>query len=475
MKVVFLILCLSVLCFSQKSPKSKEPKRPPEIENLVNESFFLPEEFGSNLLNKIAESNLIKDIKWKKEILEKSLTLSNNAQQPVKKKLAIFGISTDNREVFISNANELNLDKMSLQLSIVRQFLKIDKFRARQIFEFIENDNSLLKTSCENALFADVSDYYDTVAEIANSFDNKEKQANIHYNFVNQFVTQSTSNIQIVPIIKMIKSLKFTNQEKINLTISFLNSLKTIDFESRSFDVMLNKQRAVENFNELKVLLPQESQDFLTISLRNLLISNLKNQPCKDYSLSRKEVSRYIEFFNKTFISNSPISMEELDVNDFNESLVVGLNDTLLSQNANELRNRYKGLRFIENGEDYREISETEKAEITWQNKVADFLSELEKWNGNQENSELDFFIQKCIFYKTLVQILPKNSSLEQKILQSYVTFIGKSNLYKTEKTQWFYWASDFFKQKNDTKIDFDSNATFRVYRKFYAYTKSSS
>jgi hypothetical protein len=218
-----LLLFLLSVGIAQKPAKSNALpfKRSPEIETLVNEAFFLPNEFGSNLLIKIEQSNLIKEEKWKKELLEKALNLSENAQTAIKKRLAIKGISYDNREVFLSKAYNQKLDKMSLQLSIVREMLKIDKPRAKQIFNQISFDKNFLTSSCADALIPDVSDYYKTLADIANTtFSIKEKKANAHYNFVENQLTTISANIQVSPIARMISALNFTPQEKENLIIT---------------------------------------------------------------------------------------------------------------------------------------------------------------------------------------------------------------------------------------------------------------
>jgi hypothetical protein len=479
----FLLLFLLSFGIAQKPAKSNVLpfKRPPEIETLVNEAFFLPDEFGSNLLIKIEQSSLIKDDNWKKEILEKALSLSENAQNPIKKRLAIKGISTENREVFLSIALNQKLDKMSLQLSIVREMLKTDKPRARQIFNQISFDKNLLTSSCADALIPDVSDYYKTLADIANTtFSAKEKKANTHYNFVENQLTTISANIQVSPIAKMISALNFTSQEKENLTIAFLDSLKTISVDNRSFFVMFADDKVIKDFENLnKPVISTQTQTFLSVAFRGLIVKNLQASKCADYTLKSKEVIYFVKYFNANFTSNSPILLDEINQDKIENNLT--LNDSTVSQNSTELRDKYGELRFVKIGDsgededDYRETNDAEKNEITWQNKVAEFLIELETWNGNRESSETDFLNKKCEFYRALLDIMPEKGNLKPKITQSYLNFLSKSNTYKTEKICWFYWASDFLQNNNYGSLENSGNETLRVYNKFDLMKASKS
>jgi hypothetical protein len=202
-----------------------------------------------------------------------------------------------------------------------------------------------------------------------------------------------------------------------------------------------------------------------------LIVKNLQASKCSDYTLQSKEVIYFVKYFNANFTSNSPILLDEINQDKTESNL--NLNDSTVSQNSSDLRKQYKDLRFVEIGnageddEDYRETNDAEKNEITWQNKVAEFLVELEGWNGNEESYETDFLIIKCGLYHALLDIVPEKSNLKPKITQSYLNFLSKSNAYKTEKISWFYWASDFLQNNIYGSLENSGNETLRVYNKF--------
>jgi hypothetical protein len=469
-----ILICLSCpfVNAQQNSKSISVPvKRSPEIESLINEAFFLPNEFGANLIVKIEQSKLIKEGKWKKELLEKALNLSENVQNPVRKRLAVKGISVDNREVYVSKAYNQKLDKLSLQLSVVKEMLRIDKVRARQIFNEITLDKNLILSSCADALTIDLSDYYKTLTDIANTaFTDKEKKANMPVNFVENQLQTIYVNSQVGPIAKILPILKFTPQEKENLIIVFLNSLKTIQTDNRSFFVLITDDKVIDDFMALyKLTDSKQTQTLISVGFRGLIIKNLQAEKCSDYALQSNEIRFFVNFFNANFTSNSPIVLEEIaqDENISDQSLF--LHNSVISQSYSELVNKYKDIRFVEDGDDnYRETNDLERNDIIWQNNASEFLTELEVWSGNDKDSDLDFLNEKSVLYKSLLNIVPDNCSLKSKVIQSYLSFLSKSNAYKTEKIGWFYWASDFIMNYPSGSFENSGNETLRVYRKFY-------
>ncbi len=473
-----------LVLIAQKQAKPVLPKRSIEIESLVNDAYLIPNEFGADLLIKLNQSNLIKEVKWKKEILEKAYILSQEVQNPIKKRLAIYGTSADSREAFLANSYDLDLDKISLQLRIIREVMKLDTKRARQMFGEISVDRKLLSANCEEYLIADVLDYYKVLGQVFSTFTPKERKANMHINFIIPFIEQISSNVQAGNVAEMILALQITPQEKENLIIAYFNSLKHIDVDNRSFLAMLSKDNLISNFIKLKeTLSSKQTQVFLSIAFRDLIVRNLQTRRCLEtaFLLPEKEITRHIEFFNKTLVSASPILTDEIKRGETDKSET--LDDTLISRKAIELTNKYREIRFVatekqesseENDEDFRSVNEDEKAEISWQNKVSEFLSELESWNVDEESSEINFLNKKCVLYKALIQVVPiENQILSSKISRSYISFLEKSNTYKTEKAGWFFWFTNMFnsnifnKNEKVSLLNNSSNETFRVYARF--------
>lgn len=123
----------------QKKPTAEDkqpPKRPDELVYFVNNARFAQPEFAADLLIRLAQSDKITDAAWKSELLEEAFRLAPDAQQPFKRKYESWN-PIDTRAEFLGYAFELELDTLSLQCRAVKAMLKIDKAKARSLFNEI--------------------------------------------------------------------------------------------------------------------------------------------------------------------------------------------------------------------------------------------------------------------------------------------------------------------------------------------------
>jgi hypothetical protein len=58
-------------------------------------------------------------------------------------------------------------------------------------------------------------------------------------------------------------------------------------------------------------------------------------------------------------------------------------------------------------------------------------------WSADQENSEADYYHEKCTALTALIELVPPGS-LTDKLLADYVDFVGNSNMYLQSPAEWF-------------------------------------
>ncbi len=82
-------------------------------------------------------------------------------------------------------------------------------------------------------------------------------------------------------------------------------------------------------------------------------------------------------------------------------------------------------------------LSDADRSTPQWQQQVADYLNQLAGWTPDQENSEADYYHEKCAALTALIELVPPGP-LNDKVLADYVDFIGNSNLYQQSPAEWF-------------------------------------
>src|ERR1039457_5695543 len=71
---------------------------------------------------------------------------------------------------------------------------------------------------------------------------------------------------------------------------------------------------------------------------------------------------------------------------------------------AKTLLANYKGLRF---GSGLQPLKAAERDAPEWRARYTQFVADLRSWAPNQEPSEADYFHQKCVLLRGLIDIAP--------------------------------------------------------------------
>ena len=426
--------------------KSMSADRPPEITSVVDAALTAPPEFGSDVLIRLAQSNRIKDSRWKRELLEEAFNLAAKSEQ--KTKQTYFGTVADTREGYLGLALAENIDALSLQVKVVAAMLDIDKTRARELFlQIPEPDRPTL--TCDAALVPDVTQFYLVLKRIVNeAFTANETANGGALWFLQKYVQGIRSPVQVGPLAQTIAGLNLPAAQMTVLIQSFSDSLKRVSGDFRTFISATSRDRVAQSFGNLsqvcdKLGIPKQ---YLAQSLRAFIVSNFAAVQCTDERVQpTKGVPGFVAVINRDLLRAAPISTEDI--------LGSGVGpDTQThpfweSSKSKNILNKLRKLRF---GADGQPRTDAEKATDDWHQSLTQFLNELDEWTASDEPSEVDYFHEKAIMYRVLSDIIP-NGLMRDNIWRENATFLANGYL-PNNRIEWFMHAKHFLDRINSLK-----------------------
>ena len=175
MKLFFsiMIACSVALAVSaQKTVKEPSPtptpERPREIVALLNDARLAAPELAVDTVLRVLESKKIKDVQWRRELLEEAMRMADDVKYPIRRERAYYGTGiVDTVSGYMTYAYNEKLDTLSLKARIIKDWLAEDKTRARQIVYQMGGDLKLKPLTCDDAMGYLVDDIYASVAAVA--------------------------------------------------------------------------------------------------------------------------------------------------------------------------------------------------------------------------------------------------------------------------------------------------------------------
>src|SRR5581483_5145211 len=438
----------------KESPASdKQPVRSPEILALVSDARQTPPEFAADALIRLAGSSKVTDPKWKQELLEEAFHTAASAKQPMRR--IYVGGSIDTRTGYLDRSMILKMDQISLQTKAVKAMLAFNPKQARELFEQITLPK-MPPLECEETMLYDATDFYAVMTDIVNkSFDAEDRKANNNVFFVNKYIEKSQTLAELGPLAKMIGSLNLTKAQFENVLHSYTRSLDQIPTDNRSYGRFI---AASEDYGQLPLLATESikrgvSSWELLNAMRGLLIKQSSAKICADYSVVPPSFSGS----NHVFKSDAQYSQKAVD--DFNEKLrlsdsisnreVASINPEDMkpakvggkpvyhaywqSAKAKSLLMKIKALRFSPEGKPY---SAEDRQSIGWQTKLNDFMGDLNGWFLEDEETQEDYFHQKCVLYLGLLELTP-SGSVSDNTLASFLLFLSESKVREDSPAEW--------------------------------------
>jgi hypothetical protein len=422
--------------------ESTVQSRPVDLIIFINDVRSAPAEFAADLLIRIAESNKVADPTWKRELIEEAFRVAMAAQQPVKR-VALPSSPTDTRTGSLAYAFELKMDALSLQCRAVNAMLPVDKQKARELFGEI-GDLDLRPLACEDALVYDVSDFYTTLSRIADStFTQKETKNHEPLRLVESDVAKMSSPVEIPSVVDVITSIKTSRSQLESLTYTFSKQLGNVFGDDRAFTSSLYYvDRSIKHLVR-RCLQQAISTRELLRAYRTYLIRHFSAPRCADHGLifSRPAQSEVIKAFNDDLRFKSERNISEISPDDVRPQKTAGTVNAYSywqSPKSSALLTRLKNLRF---GSGNRPLATEERETLDWQTEMEEFLKDLADWRKEDEKSEEDYFHQKCVLLRSLVQLIPKETERERAV-RAYIEFLNTFDLTRGSRIEWFWEAN---------------------------------
>ena len=196
--------------------KNPAAKRSVDLQNLINDACSLPAEFAIDIVLRVAAANNV-DKKWKQEILAEAFILTSSVQNAVR----LNGkprIPVDTRVNYRSYAFDLKLDALSLRSKIISQMLLLDKDHALRMLNQIPPNLRLTALSCSDQMVYNVDDFYKMPGSVTNAvYTERKVQQGERVQCLLPYIEGLTSPAQIVPLLRMIATLRLTEKELLGL------------------------------------------------------------------------------------------------------------------------------------------------------------------------------------------------------------------------------------------------------------------
>jgi hypothetical protein len=422
---------------------------PPEIEALVDQARSVPPELGAEALIRLAESDKVADRAWKIGLLEEAFQQGTLAQLRWKRVAVEFG--RDPAAAFLNKAYAQNLDANSLQCRVVLAMLPLDRKKAKELFLDVPPPR-LESLSCSDRLVHDVSLYYVTLAQVANTaFSPKEIAEDEPLRMVQRFLVGVTSPVQIGPVAQMLSNLKLKSEQREALMMSFAGMLKDIAGDPRSF-AAVTANRSETGPQILKLAASARDQQIGTYPLleayRAFLVRNMSGVKCEEPALpagtfgfaqSQPPPEDAVTFFNANLrAQNYPpgaeikaISADEVQPDKVEP---VRTDPSICSSSScQQLSANYRTL--IVNSAGFP-VRPEEKENAEWRTRLKAFLASIAAWKDEDSNPSA-YFRQKCALYSNLLNLVPKGSDRDD-LMRSMLAFLTRNPYQREHRVEWF-------------------------------------
>jgi hypothetical protein len=421
------------------------PARPVEIENLVADARTVRAEFAADVLIRLAESSLVTDKTWKRELIEEAFRTAAGAHHPFK--LESLDGQVDTRPGYLTRAMAMFMDALSLRQSAVRAMMGVDKRRARELFAEIPPRLPLPRVECEDAMVAEVSEFYDMLTRVAReSFTPEEKARDEDVRFVEAYAGNITSPAQVQPMASTIAAVGDTPARLETLTRAFGKALRNMSGDDRTFTAWLDNSVGGVRLLSARSKERGVETDNLLASARDYFARHLTAARCTD---SVRRAARSAELFKSL---DEILSEPAPEPRDPRPASFAELRPASVGGGMQVFRHwrtpagarlllKVKELRFGP-GAVGEALSAADRKTPQWEARLLEFRDELADWDERGEATAEDYFHQKCVLYWALLELLPPGAAQDQ-VLADYVAFLRQPTIQQDSPLEWFVHVKD--------------------------------
>jgi len=389
-------------------------------------------EVSADLLIRIVESKLLTDRQKKIELLEEAFRKSSEVQQKARRRLWTGAV--DSRGGYLSAAFDQQLDSLSLKCRVIKAMLRLDVERARKLFLEIPRIR-LPQLSCDQTLSYDVTEFYQTMSEIADkSFSSTEIQQGERLRFIQTYLETVESPAQVSPAMSLMLNSTLSGVDLSVLTKSFSSALGKVTVDPRSFMASTLHGNLITNAEQLlhrlkNVDLP--TSEFVS-AFHSYLLNQMKAVQCSDVMNSQSQMKQL--WANLDRLSKWP--SQAIEVDNIKPSRVEHIEDGeefWTTAESSRLLMKTKALRF---GDGTEPLPTQARTSNDWQQQMELLLGEIDRWDGASEKIPLTYFHEKSNLYSSLFELAPTNPGRVQ-VLLSFAGYLRNADAKDQSHIEW--------------------------------------
>ena len=436
---------------------------PADVRHLAGLAASLPPEFQADALLKIVESHGGLEPALKKDLLEQAASLARQSSQAYQK-VAAHGIAADSRQAFQASASALKLDRLSLEMRAIRNMLPFDPIGARQLYQQTQKPVPP-NGACRELLIPQLDDYYDIGAQVVSrGFTPKEISRQEPVALLLQILASAKAPYEVAPAARMLTSANLATQQFEAGLNAFTARLESISPDNRSFsETALASQQEIGTLADRAFALgiPRGT---LARAYRKYLTSNYAAPRCDDSAGARIAGTPHtsaVDWFNQSDLRGDLPLIEMKDLTGKKDpNGKVQLDAFWSTPDSERILTAAQRLRTSPGGVFY---SVQERSSTEWNQKLQDFLAQLNDWKQSGDESELDFFNQKATVYQSLIDLCPSGDG-RQRMVHAFVDFLKSSNVAASAPVDWFWHAQNMYRRLRQSG-DADASKLMSAYR----------
>jgi hypothetical protein len=390
----------SAIALRAGDDKPLKPELPESVRPIVDLARAASPELFAKVVAHLVEAGKIPKRESQIDLLEQAFAVAGEAKEPYRL-MAIPATPQDTRALYRSKAGELNLDVLSLRSRIVIEMLRIDRVKARALFDQIARP-ALDPRPCEDPLVADVSAFYEMAGAIAQSgFTASEKQKSAHVQFLESVLGGAQSPGELLPFLRALKSVDVSPPQRDLLMGALAAKLESIGADYRPFAMTLEA---------LSSEIERLSSNALTRAFHN-------------YQRTQAAAPRCLPDFGPKVTGET--SEDEIVPSKHLGNLKV--DPYFQSGDSKQIADELVAL---------RNLPRHGRPEGEWSNRLADFLRDLVSWSPSGD--DVDAFHQRATMFRALLEITPRGED-HDRVLAASVAFLESSEVERESPAEWLY------------------------------------
>lgn len=450
---------LPYLLFAFLAPAllAERPKPAPEVEILLGSAPPAPPELAADLLLRLADGSWIPSKEQRLEVIDRAFDAAAQAKFPYQESAAVGpAMNSDSGPGIRSSALREGLSSLSLQCRAVRLALPLDKAKSRELFTRIRL-GPFPKPGCKDALVPDVTEYYQTLREVAlNTFSEKERSEERHLDLIEGALRKASIPRQIRPLSLLIGSFPMPADRLAAMATLLAEAIGQMDAGPRAFEEIAPP--AGQSVMNLARITAKQGGETLALprGFRSFLVRHLSGPRCaeaEDRYVKEALEDLVKETFNRQMLAEmkiesiEPIDLEKLKPEPTGESARFAV--FWMNERSRQIMANYKNLRFgtKEQQTEYNKLPprpdglahflpENARSTPAWEASAREHLQDLDRWRRNHADPETVFFHQMCFQYSGMLAIVPPGP-LRQSVIQDFAAALKSSPVERESPPEW--------------------------------------